>query len=197
MVDYGLGRHQAVSHHTTKETVMVQMINTRAQSPAPVGSDGTPVEPEPFFDDWDPTPHAHFIVDAEGVKLGDVVFASHQVDGIGQAEQRGAPARRLDLAYVVGASTQPTARAILPLDQTLRVKRYLPAPGGHDWAFVQLNERVEGKQYPAGLVPDYGHDVQRCCGPEENPHGYDEGATMCDECAPSWALDHQVVRHQR
>lgn len=176
---------------------MAPSISTRVQSPQPVASaTGELIDPEPFFDDWDPTPHAHFFVASIDVQLADVVFGTHQVEGIGQAEQRGAPARRLDLAYVVGPSAQPTARAILPLDQQLRVKRYLPAPGGHDWAFVHLYELIDGERRSPGLVPDYGKDVQRCCGPEVNPHGYDDGATMCDSCAPSWALDHQVVRHQ-
>lgn len=173
--------------------------NQPAQQPV-ASATGELVAPEPFFDDWDPTPHGHFFVASADVQLADVVLGTHQVDGIGVANQRGDEARRLDLAYVVGASVQPTARLILPLDQQLRVKRYLPAPGGHDWAYVNLRETVEldgGRTLPAGLVPDYGHDVQRCCGVELNPHGYETGQTMCDECADSWADDYVVVRHDR
>lgn len=157
----------------------------------PTGLDGQFVVPEPHFDQWDQTPHGYFILGVHSVRLGDVVLATHQVDGIGQAEQRGTPARRFDLQYVVGASTQATARLILPLDHQLLVKRYLPAP--HGWARVEVKESYP-QSVPAGLIPDYGLRVD-LCETDVNIHGYEPSQTICEACAPSWGEDYTIVRH--
>lgn len=179
----------------------------------PTDDEGKRIEPNPHFDDWDVTPHAYFHVGASKVMLADVVFGgTHQVEGIGRAEQRGAEAFRFDLQFVVSASIQPTARAIVPTDQTLEVKRYFP--GGpklawtkcHDGDVQHANGQVEHATYPAGLVPDYGSDTSRCgCGgpevpgilltDEPNADGFEYASTMCDACVDSWELDHEVVRH--
>lgn len=172
----------------------------------PVDGRGNAVDPEPHFDRWDPTPHAYFMLGVTQVRLSDVVLGgTHQVDGIGRADQRGAPAVRLDLTYVAASSEQPSARVILPTDQTIEVKRYTSPSLPHRWSYVRLNdESVDLSHARPGLVPDYGADTARCgCGTPDQPgfasdglnaDGYDYSSTMCDECAGSWALDHEVVR---
>lgn len=185
------------------------------QALAPVDDRGKAIEPNPHFDTWDPTPHAYFNVGIAQVTLADIVLGgTHQVDGIGRSEQRGFEARRLDLAYVAGPSMQDTARLVIPIDQLLEVKRYLPTPG-HRLAYVKIRPEASGYRdaegvhhaidNPASLIPDYGSDSARCgClgdgmgrgedAGDVNSDGYETGSTMCDSCAASWALDHVVVR---
>lgn len=154
----------------------------------PLDDVGQLIEPEARFHDWDLTPHAIFIVGAAHVKLGDVLMGTHQVDGIGRANQRGAEAFRFDLDYVVAPSIEATARLIVPIDQQVEIKRYDPSAGGHLYARVQ----VPG--YPAGLVVDFGSNVAQCAcngGPDTD----EPGSTMCDNCIDSWGIDHDIVRH--
>lgn len=87
-------------------------------SERPLASDG------PRVDAWDPTPHTIRFMTIEDVDLGDVVLGTHQVEGIGRAEQRGKAAIRLDLRYVAGPADEDSARLILPFGHELEVKRY-------------------------------------------------------------------------
>lgn len=169
----------------------------------PINDIGERIEPNPHFDDWDHTPHAYFLVGIGHVQLGDVVFGgTHQVAGIGQANQRGMEARRLDLDYLAAPSMEPTARAIIPIDQLLEIKRYAPnAP--FTWAYTKCHDDGD-RSFPAGLVPDYGKDTARCgcelhadVAPDVNEDGFDAAETMCNSCVGSWSLDHAVVRHNR
>lgn len=164
---------------------------------APKNDMGEYVAPEPHFDDWDQTPHGIFIVGIDKVALGDVVFGgTHQVEGIGRANQRGSEAFRLDLNFVVAPSMEPSARAIIPIDQLVSIKRYFPTPG-HGYAWTRLTDTAEQKQWPARLLPDYGSGTEFCCDRDQNTvnqHGYDASATMCDVCVDSWELDYEVVR---
>lgn len=83
------------------------------------------VKAESRVDDFDPTPHVIRYMRVEDVDLGDMVLGStHQVEGIGMSEQRGKPAIRLDLHYVVGPVGESSARLILPYGHELEVKRY-------------------------------------------------------------------------
>lgn len=167
---------------------------------APRDDLGKPVEPAPYFHDWDPTPHAIYSLVGMGhVELGDVVLGgTHQVDGKGRAEQRGTAAVRLDLSYLAGQTMEQSARLILPLDHQIEVKRYYP-DAGHAYAWISL---LENDDFGPTIIPDYGSDTARCCGgglkgDELNPDGYEASQTMCDECADGWSIDYDVVRHHR
>lgn len=184
---------------------MTDILTERDVLPATAPRDdlGKPIEPNPYFHDWDQTPHAIYTVGIGHVELGDVILGgTHQVEGKGRAEQRGVPAVRLDLEYVVGQTMEGSARLILPIDHQLEVKRYYPeAMGRYHFAWVKLDN--EDDAYPAGLIPDYGSNAQFCCaikdagvGSDElNPHGFDLSQVMCDGCVDSWATDHEVIRH--
>lgn len=183
---------------------MATATNNTGLPTAPLDDKGQPYEPAPYFHEWDPTPHAIYPnVNVSSVKLADVVLGgTHQVEGFGRAEQRGTEAIRLDLRYLVTGSMECTARLILPVDHSIEVKRYYPeAAGRYHFAWVKLDS--EGETYPAGLVPDYGTDAAMCCPrgsgqPKSdglNPHGFEPWQTMCDHCADSWDIDHEVVRY--
>ena len=176
---------------------------TPAERFVPIDDAGGKIEPNPHFDKWDVTPHAFFHIGVAHVQLGDVVLGgTHQVAGIGQANQRGMEARRLDLDYIVAPSMEASARIIIPIDQLLEIKRYnVNVP--NTWAYVKCHDDAE-RTYPAGLVPDYGTRSDRCgCAEVDgktqdfNEDGFDASETMCNDCASSWALDHTVVRHAR
>lgn len=177
-------------------------LSERNPLPATLPRDdtGAPIEPAPYFHDWDDTPHAIFpTVGLGAVELGDVVLGgTHQVEGKGRAEQRGTAAVRLDLNYLVGQTMESSARLILPVDHQLEVKRYFPEALGR---FRYAWTKDVGGDRPAALVPDYGSQVQLCCGfdhgPNDdlNPHGFGAGSTMCNSCVDSWELDYEVVRH--
>ncbi len=159
----------------------------------PTDGEGKLVAPEPMFDQWDETPHGYFFLNATAVQLADVLLGTHQVDGIGLANQRGVDARRFDLEYVVGPSAQPTARMIVPLDQQVRVKRYLGV-GEPRWAWVEMKDDAWGglpAKPDASLVADHGAATELCCSSGLE----DDGTTMCNDCAESWAIDYKVVRH--
>lgn len=176
----------------------------------PIDELGQPVEPDPYFDEWDQTPHAHFVVGVAHIRLGDVILGTHQIDGIGRANQRGTDAFRLDLEYVVSRSLETSARLVLPIDHQLRIKRYSPETP-HRWAWVKMYPAIvvnaDGKSEtmttPAALQPDYGSNSDRCgCGTskgnppvEVNEDGYEGSTTICDACVDSWEQDHEVVRH--
>lgn len=179
---------------------MFSIDNVRDPHPAAAPRDdvGSLVAPAPQFHDWDRTPHGIFpLVGLGHIELGDVVLGgTHQVDGIGRAEQRGAAAVRLDLVYLVGPTMEQSARLILPVDHQLEVKRYFPdTPGGHRYAWIKLDS--EDHDYPPSLIPDYGDDVDRCAhNNAQNPDGYEAGTTLCDSCVESWDIDHEVIRHE-
>lgn len=167
---------------------------------APRDDLGQPIAPAPYFHDWDQTPHAVFpLVGVGHVRLGDVVLGgTHQVDGIGRAEQRGTGAIRLDLRYLVGPTLEETARLILPIDHQLEVKRYFP-DAQHRYAWIRLD--AEDAAHEPTLVPDYGHRTSHCCalrrggsGADLNPDGYELSRIMCDLCVGSWEADYEVVR---
>lgn len=181
---------------------MTNTITERDAYPASAPKDdaGQPIEPAPYFHDWDQTPHAIFPMTAmSAVTLGDMVLGgTHQVDGIGRAEQRGTPAVRLDLEYRVTRTMEVSARLILPVDHLLEIKRYFPE-AGHRYAWVKL---YEDQRAPATLIPDYGRAAQYCCdlkvnglSDELNQHGYELSSVMCDRCVDSWETDYEVVRH--
>lgn len=184
-------------------------VNPRQAYPAdaPRDSSGKPVPPAPYFHEWDPSPHGIFPnVEVGNVRLGDVILGgTHQVEGIGRAEQRGAPALRFDLQYLVGPTMEATARLILPTDHQLEVKRYITGPDGrsladHRYAWI----RLDSEDHPAEptLIPDYGHRVTHCCALKKcgsaaddlNPDGYELSQVMCDLCVESWDVDYEVVR---
>jgi hypothetical protein len=155
---------------------------------APRDDLGKPIAPEPYFHDWDDTPHAIFTVGVGQVDLGDMVLGgTHQVEGKGRAEQRGVPAVRLDLEYRVTKTMEASARLILPVDHQLEIKRYFPN-AGHRYAWLQLREG----EHQASLVPDFGDRTDLC---DVNPQGYDTGVTVCDDCIDSWRIDYEVIRH--
>lgn len=155
---------------------MTATMNARV-SPL-LNASGVPVEPAPYFHEWDETPHAMFTIAVTQVNLGDVVLGgTHQVDGFGRAEQRGTEAIRLDLNYLVGPSLESTARLILPVDQMLEVKRYYPDGPRLAW--------VKEAPDPAGLIRDYGSERSLC----------DHAETMCDSCVGEWETDYEVVRY--
>lgn len=143
---------------------------------------GDAIEPVPYFHDWDETPHALFQVGVAQVELGDVVLGgTHQVEGIGRAEQRGTPAIRFDLQLVVSASLEATARLILPLDHQLEIKRYYPELLGRGHlAWI----RDAGDTTDARLVVDLRRETDSC----------DHATTMCDGCVDQWETDYEIVR---